>query len=402
MIKYKYPLLFILSILMLFVDFYYPFILVVFLLVIFSGRKIKKININLDNKFIFFFIIYYFLTTIIGYLLGYTSVKNILEFILKFIIIPLIIYNCVPSESKDLNKIYKLLNNIIFIFALYGLVEFYLKFNFLANFMTIDNKIWLINMNNSFNYQPSSFFIHYNYYGIVLLIGWILNNFNTSENNTHKKIIYNIIYISQIILCQSRISWIAFIVILIYQYKGKNLIRLFMIFIALLLLIFSIGLFNDSISYYINWIFSEKINKIFVYGLEYGSFGQRVGTFMNWFSYCNTKPLLSIFGTGYNSISIVFLPLYSYFKGFPTADCQWTSILVETGIVGLFLMLLSIKRLLKNKRNEIEYIAILMFVIEFFTLDVFSNNIMLMLLYLFIFAMIKNQNNKEEINIKNE
>ena len=85
----------------------------------------------------------------------------------------------------------------------------------------------------------------------------------------------------------------------------------------------------------------KRFSTLFIYGFDDGSLGQRVGTLMNWPKYFHKNNIQGLFGSGFNTIDNVFLNEYSYFRGYMTADCQYVSLLIETGVLGLFIFLYS-------------------------------------------------------------
>lgn len=378
------------------------FLLILRIFVI-KNRRLIKIKFS----WWYVFIGYYGFVTFIGLMTNYVGIKNLIEFILKYIILPIIILGVLPKNKEDLLKTFLGFKNIVFISAIYGFIEYFIKYNILQRFIIIDGRSWIEAMNSSTAYQCSSFFLHYNYYGIVLILGWIITLFLPYKNNIIEAI-FKVLILEQILICQSRISWIAFVVIMIIKTISNNKITIRKLKSVFIFSIISLGIciYYPSIINKFSIFISNRFSNIWTYGFQDGSLGQRLGTLQNWIHYFQTNLFKGIFGTGYQSINVDYMNKYSYFAGYSTADCQYTVFLVEIGVIGTIVFLFAaINNILKKTNSciisNIAKYTFIMFLIEGITLDLISNNIMLSLLYFVIIGeyLMKKYIN---INLRNE
>lgn len=370
--------------------------------------RLNKINdsIKVHKKGGFkYFILYYVIVSTFGLIVDYVGIKNYIELLMKYIFLPTIIFYLIPNEVHERITMLKVLKTLIYASAIYGFIESIIKYNYMVNFVQLDIKGWMSMMNGSSNYQPCSFFLHYNYYGCVLILGLIIARYIPYKNK-FLNYSYWAIVLEQILICQSRICWIALIVISIIavlqsnRITHKGLKKIIVVILAILCII----IFKPSLIVYLGEFISRRFSRFWIYGFEDGSLGQRLGTLMNWPIYFQNNTLKGIFGTGYQSISVEYMNEYSYFKGYSTADCQLTVYLVETGIIGITILLLSIIGFLKQKRYDcdekvkpfkIGKIGFIAYIVESFTLDIVSNNIILSLVLLMI--LIGNKRQTEEL-----
>ena len=364
------------------------------LIKIFSIKRCSK-SYRIQVSWWKLFVIYYFFISTIGVIKEYLDIKDLVEFIIKYICFPIIIINIIPKDKDDIKKLLIILKNIIFFAAIYGLIESIIKYNLLANIIVIENKSWIMDMNKLGNYQCSSFFLHYNYYGCILIVGWIIDLFYPYKKTITSNI-YKVLIIEQIVVCQSRICWIAFAFLILYRMiKSKKInnrkIQFFIIsmFIILVFIIFEPSFFNKFGTFFL-----KRFSRIWKYGFNDGSLGQRLGTLMNWPSYFKENIIRGIYGTGYQSVTKYYMQNYSFFKGYSTVDCEWTVFLVETGIVGFIIFLITIiKNFTKCNVEEIKKYIIIAFVIEATTLDLVANNTILVLIIFFIVYKYQNRYN---------
>ena len=331
------------------------------LIKIFSIKRCSK-SYRIQVSWWKLFVIYYFFISTIGVIKEYLDIKDLVEFIIKYICFPIIIINIIPKDKDDIKKLLIILKNIIFFAAIYGLIESIIKYNLLANIIVIENIIDLF-----YPYKKT-----------------ITSN------------IYKVLIIEQIVVCQSRICWIAFAFLILYRMiKSKKInnrkIQFFIIsmFIILVFIIFEPSFFNKFGTFFL-----KRFSRIWKYGFNDGSLGQRLGTLMNWPSYFKENIIRGIYGTGYQSVTKYYMQNYSFFKGYSTVDCEWTVFLVETGIVGFIIFLITIiKNFTKCNVEEIKKYIIIAFVIEATTLDLVANNTILVLIIFFIVYKYQNRYN---------
>lgn len=354
-----------------------------------------------------YFVAYYVLISIIGLITNYVGIKNFIELILKYVCLPLFIVLIIPDEYDKRIVMLKALRLLIFISALYGFIECVLRYNFMVNLVQIDSKVWMETMNNTVNYQPSSFFLHYNYYGCILVLGIILIRFIPYKNKIFNLFCW-VLLLEQILVSQSRICWIATLVLLIIEIlhskriTSRHLQRIILVFLCSICII----IFEPSIFPYIGNFISNRFSRLQIYGFDDGSLGQRLGTLMNWPFYYQNNLIKGLFGTGYQSISVDYLKEYSFFKGYSTVDCELTVYLVETGLMGVLILTRAIIQFIKKKSVSsideltvfrIGKMGIVVFIIECITLDIVSNNIMLSLLIAMLLVV-----NKRQVRKNNE
>lgn len=342
----------------------------------------------------FWFVMYYIIVSIVGIFTGYVGLNNFIELLLKYVVLPLIIYELIPSDSDNQVKMLKVLKSFIFVSCLYGLIESIMKYNFMVHIVRLNTKSWMESMNGAANYQPSSVFLHYNYYGCVLILGLVFAFFLPYRRKIWN-FIYWIILLEQILVCQSRICWIATIVLLMLQIVKSKRITSTAVKRTLIIIMtcICVVIFNPDIVTFIGSFIRERFSRLWIYGFEDGSLGQRLGTLMNWPDYFQSNTIKGIVGTGYQSILVNYMKAYSFFKGYSTADSQITVYLVETGIIGIVILSIAIISFFRKKPlncldaqtiSAISKMALVAFCIECVTLDIVSNNIVQVLLLMVI------------------
>lgn len=328
------------------------------------------------EKFTLLFIAYYLLASAVGFAGGLVSAADMVSFCNRYILIPLTVFALLPRQYSSLRKFMQTFKALMFIPICYGLWESIFHFNPLYKVVTIDASSWIRSMNSSLIYQPSSFFLHYNYYSFILVF-LILCSFFFPFKALVWNIIFNALIIEQLIVCQSRMAWIAALLIVFFlfiSYKATYSRKIFILACIFFLGIFLLLVFPQVTSKFLN-LFFQRFSSVVAFGFEDGSFGQRIGTLLNFGKYFAANPLLGISGTGYNSINNFFLEKYSYYSGYSTADNQYTILLVEVGIIGFVLFCLFIYRLLyRIFYTDKRLCAFILFIIfEGITLDLMSN-----------------------------
>lgn len=403
MIKHKIKLMFPLFWICLVVATYMgqgePFLLgttaLVCLIVIKKTNGVLQVHRNCD---VFFplFVLYYILVSAVGILTGYVGFKNSVELLLKYVFLPIIIYVLIPEDYKKRLEMLKLLRNIIFASAIYGVIESLIEYNYMVGFVQLDTKAWMEAMNRASNYQPCSMFLHYNYYGCVLILGFVFALYIPYKRKL-VNMLYWLVILEQILVCQSRICWIAAVVLVMMQIvvSGKITNKKVRNLILVLMGCLCVVIFDPTLFSTIGDFIGKRFSRLWIYGFEDGSLGQRLGTLMNWPTYFQQHIIRGLFGTGYQSIQVEFMKEYSFFKGYSTADCQITVYLVETGIIGVVLLLMALINFFKKKKSENNYehiisnsgkLSLCAFCIECITLDIVSNNIIWSLMLLVIIA----------------
>lgn len=350
------------------------------------------------------FICYYAAVTIIGLLLGYLNLKSFIEFFLRYVCTPLIVLALIPNRFQERIKTVKVLRNCIGISAIYGTIEYFMHYNPIVTVLKISAKEWVDAMNASRVYQPSSFFLHYNFYACMLLSSIVI----TLVFPYKKKVINVLFFIlvtTQLLLAQSRICWIAGGVLLIYHLLGNKCLSLKFIrkVTAITILVFGFILIKPMVLLKLINAIKIRFAPIFKYGFEYGSLGQRVGTLMNWPEYAIDSPLKGLLGTGFNSSSI-YLKDFSYFQGYATTDCQWTTYLVECGLVGTIILVVAILYFLKTKKKSsltyLSKLGLLTYFILSITFDVAGTSFVFVPFVVYIGVSVKGEikeTNKREV-----
>lgn len=322
------------------------------------------------------FCMYYIVVSFVGILLTNVKTIKLMENICMYIGFPLYVNFCLPRKKKSLYKSMIVFRNFIIISALYGLIEQLIKYNPLSRYISNKAVSWLLLFEQSENFQCSSLYLHYNYYGCILVFAYILLSYFPIKNRL-LNIVAKLLLLEQLLFCQSRMSWITFFVVFfiktiishkITQKSIQNII--ICIFVVAFFLLF----FPSALARITNLVYVRFLG-IFMHGMNDGSLGQRLGTLFNWLDYVKNNTAIALIGSGYQSINKVYLPEYSYFKGYSTADCMITTYLVETGIVGMFLIcfFLAKKMLKKHKNEDCSFYFIMLFLMEGLTLDLVSN-----------------------------
>lgn len=359
----------------------------------------KKFIIDKKTFLVYIFLLYYFIITII-------RSQNILGFLSKLVLLPLFIYYLVSQKNFRAERLIKWFQIIIWGCAVFGLIEYLLHFNVMVYFVKIDPVNWIKTMNVSDTYFPSSLFLHYTYYSYILLVGFILSISYPFRNIIVTRL-FQLTLLVNLILCQARISWIAFFVLAIIELISKITVKRvprnkLLYFMLLLLLLFIFGYVFNIFSLFNNFI-SNRFSKLFVYGLNDGSLGQRIGTLGNWKNFLNNNPVSAIFGLGFGGVSN-YLREYSYFSGYNTADSMITIFLVETGIFGfiifVFGIISSFLRAIKGyKINDesskfLTYLLIITLIFSL-TIDFSGNLVILYVFYMLLFSQKNLKDNKE-------
>lgn len=362
----------------------------------------KSIYIKKNIRVWICFIAYYFLVSVIGLATNHVGLNSIAEFLIKLVLLPVSIILLINNNNLQTNikDILLPFRTFIIVAALYGVVETIIKHNYLYNFIIIDARNWIINMNGAERYQPSSLFLHYNYYGFVLLFGLLLI-YIYPISKQYLDVPAKLLLFIQLVLCGSRIAWLAFVVclfvILLYRrtVTNKAIMALWIVVFFLVIIIIIDPTILSKLGHY----FYDRFANIFEYGLKDGSLGQRLGTLMNWPQYFNSNPFKAIIGTGYGSIFVEFMPSYSYFSGFSTADSVITITLVEAGVIGFSLLVLAYIITLKHIINNLYLVlAITVIIIEGLTLDLVANNFILpIIIATIIICFLKDENDERTV-----
>ncbi|HEM4978512.1 TPA: hypothetical protein U1186_001348 [Streptococcus suis] len=340
------------------------------------------------------FIAYYILISI----LNDTEISIV---IIKLMLLPFTIQSFIPNGSEKIIVLIDILKKVMGIVGVFGIIEYFQHYNPLVNIVKINPVLWLEAMNNTLaNYRPSSLFLHYTYFAYVMLIAFCISLVFPYKNSL-KNLLYNSILLVSIFLSQSRIIWIAVAGLILLKFmiedkkvsKNKALISIFSI-----VFIFTVfgGVIEDIIS-----VIESRFFSIFKFGLLDGSFGQRVGTLLNWFTYLGDNIFKGIFGGGYGSTS-EYLMTNSYFMGYNTVDSTITTVLVETGIVGSVLFFIAIaslfyvfiKRL--NKMTKLGLYVLSSTLITSITIDFLANDVILYLFYMVLIVVLRNIQNNEQ------
>ncbi len=389
--EYLFPAYFIGLLLSTYLGFGAYYIVGTFILGIFlSYTVMRTVQIRVLKSFWVLFLAYYLLISLVGMTMGYVGAKNLLEFICKFILLPFSVVRTLP-ERKKIPQMIHVLKIAILVAALFGFVEYAMKYNPMVNVVRLSNRVWMEMMNGRSNYRPSSLFLHYNYYGCVLVMGIVINKYFPFRS-TLKNTAFLLLTLSQLLLCQSRICWIAAAsVAIIWLFTSKVIVNKAGKGTAMLLLFLIIILaFDPAIVLTVGNMISGRFENLFIYGLEEGSLGQRLGTLMNWPKYFSGNTIQGIFGTGFQSVDVYFMRHYSFFTGYSTADSELTVYLVETGIVGVTILLAAICQFMYSQIQiedplaKLCCVGLIAWLIESLTLDLASNNILLCLIVLLI------------------
>lgn len=338
------------------------------------------------------FVGYYIAVSVVGLFTDSVSIKNLIEVVLKYVCLPYLLTQMIPQNESSRAAMLRVLKTVIFICAIYGLAESLIRYNPMVHVVLLDSRAWMASMNHARKYQPCSFFLHYNYYGCVLILGLILARYLPYRNRV-LNLLYWALILEQIAACQSRICWIAAAVLVITeifrctQIKSRTAKGLLAALVgAGCTLAAAPAVWQKGAAF-----IRDRFSRLWIYGFEDGSLGQRLGTLMNWPTYFYHHVAAGFFGTGYHSVMVRFMQEYSFFKGYSTADCELTIYLVETGLIGVMILAAALFCFFIEKHNggpdiptlrKIGKMGLLAYLVECITLDIASNNIILCLLLL--------------------
>lgn len=351
-------------------------------LLIKDGRRI----ISKNYYMLFLFVMYYFIITLINGSLYSTFLVTTKYFSYAIIVIYLL------RSTSNIKSSLMILKTFILFSSIYGIIEYLSSYNFMVNYVKISASEWIQVMNNlpSELYKPSSFFLHYNYFSYIAVVSFCIS-LNIKYSSKIMELLNKVILILVIIICQSRIVWISFSTLLVFNYilfdRNKN---------SIIKKIFATTIIGSSI-YFIATnllgitfdVVSDRIRILTDRGLDDGSVGQRWGTLVRFKDYFLNNGFLGIFGNGYTG-QMKYLKVYSYYDYYETADSMITIFLVETGIIGLILIVLAIINVFRllNRRKTLDRMVILVLiatVIESFTIDFVANDVILTLFYFMLF-----------------
>lgn len=341
------------------------YIILSFVISLLYSKKMDSIRISKSKILVTIFLLYYGVSTIIGVLFGFSEPIQLVKYLVMFFMLPYTIKTILTKNKGELITYFCDLKNIIFISSIYGMYEWIFHKNNLYLLMKIPAANWLISMNNNhMGYQPSSIFLHYTYYASFLLLGFVLCCIYPYKSRIINFLFYSF-FIIQLFATKSRICWIAFIILLIYFMYRKKILTLKSIkkgsLFVLIIIVISVVACIIIRPVFLLSLWEEIIRRfsiLLIYGLRNGSVGQRLGTFMNWPTYFAKYPIIAFFGCGYGSMNNLFLKEFSYFAGYSTADCQYLSVLVETGILGFVIFIMAIIQTLLNKISNSEALSI--------------------------------------------
>lgn len=350
----------------------------------FSNIKNGKTKVINDRIWILF-IIYYLIVTIFGVILGFVDGKGILEFFVQY---PILIFSIVAiiRESHSVENSMKVFKTFILISTIYGLYEAIVKHNILPDIFStpVMNRIEYMN-SLIYKYQSSSLYLHYTYFGVVLLVSVAINMIYPYKNRFINFCFYTLSMLG-LYFSKSRMCLLLAVVIFIYDFYKKDKITVKMLkrglFIIFVFLISVFIFWNPLMSAFGNIYGRFAIVK--KYGFEYGSFGQRIGTLLRIPSYMVEHPLRGILGTGFLSIKLAFLDEYSYFQNYGIADNQMTTFLIEVGIAGTLVAVIGIIKFFKKNRIKRSLSKYLMIIVLFssITLDVIGTIYITVLVFL--------------------
>lgn len=362
-------------------------ILPLFFLVVLQRLLSKQFTfyIKKQNVFLILFVVYYSFVSF----LFLKSTPSLTNFVIRYILLPTIAFG---STSLYINtqriKLFFIgcMKSLVILFAIFGIYEWHTKYNPIGSFITTEAANWIKRMNEFANivYYPSSFFTHYTYFAYVLLVGWLLSLIFPSKNKLFDYS-YKGTVLFALIISQSRMAWITFVIItMIYYFLFVKKVKIsWLISIPTVFIVLNIsGVINKIVE-----LVSSRFDRVISLGYSDGSFGQRLGTLQNVIPYMSEHPIKALIGGGYGSALFDFLPQYSYYFGFQTTDSVLTTYLIEVGIIGCLLLFIAVFIYISsidktNSFNKLTILLLVMTLIEMFFFDFFANNITLFLFYM--------------------
>lgn len=362
-------------------------ILPLFFLVVLQRLLSKQFTFHIkkQNIFLIIFVAYYSLVSF----LFFRSTPSLTNFVIRYILLPTIAFGSTSLYIyTERIKLYFIgcMKSLVILFALFGIYEWRAKYNPIGGFITTGAANWIKRMNEYANivYYPSSFFTHYTYFAYVLLLGWVLSLIFPSKNKLFDYS-YKGTVLFALIISQSRMAWITFVIITMFYYLffGQKIKISWLIGIPI---VFTALNMTGVIKKFFDLV-SSRFDKVISLGFSDGSFGQRLGTLQNVIPYMSEHPVKALIGGGYGSASFDFLPKYSYYFGFQTTDSMLTTYLIEVGIIGCLLLFIALFIYIStidkaNSFNKLTILLLVMTLIEMFFFDFFANNITLFLFYM--------------------
>ena len=362
-------------------------ILPLFFLVVLQRLLSKQFTFHIkkQNIFLIIFVAYYSLVSF----LFFRSTPSLTNFVIRYILLPTIAFGSTSLDRyTERIKLYFIgcMKSLVILFALFGIYEWRAKYNPIGGFITTGAANWIKRMNEYANivYYPSSFFTHYTYFAYVLLLGWVLSLIFPSKNKLFDYS-YKGTVLFALIISQSRMAWITFVIITMFYYLffGQKIKISWLIGIPI---VFTALNMTGVIKKFFDLV-SSRFDKVISLGFSDGSFGQRLGTLQNVIPYMSEHPVKALIGGGYGSASFDFLPKYSYYFGFQTTDSMLTTYLIEVGIIGCLLLFIALFIYIStidkaNSFNKLTILLLVMTLIEMFFFDFFANNITLFLFYM--------------------
>lgn len=249
------------------------------------------------------------------------------------------------------------LKKIFFVIAIYGIFEFILCKNIIANRLGfhIISPYQITAIQNHLIYRVRTVFMHPIVYGNVLVIAIALNYFSSNK----RKWIYYLVFSLNIFLTKSRSTWIVFLIeilILIYIERKNNVSKKIITLIGGILVLLIVILFETDIG-----IFSLILNR-FTELKGSDSLNQRAGVIPVLFNlFFNSSLFQMIFGHGAHASKIIMKNVTIAIKNFGTVDNEWLSVLYDFGIIGITCLLFTLagnfRKLLKANTKVTKSIA---------------------------------------------
>ena len=315
---------------------------------IFFYKRIK-IDIGLKTKKILYYGIYLLIITIIFFHSNYDQNNAVFS---------LIEYGCIFGgiylwiSKIQMNIFWEYFKNAGVIISILCIVEAIIQKPFVGELL--GKHIYI----DSDGYRVAAIFSHPIVCGLFLVIFWIITVY-FPYNSRMKNIIVQFIEITAIAFTKSRSAWLGlgcslFLVIIVsLKNSGTKVDRKYFMYVLLLILLFSV--INISLNLNI-------IESVYTYissriaGSLYAGAGQgniiRIDTMYNSIQYWREGHFVKfLFGSGknYDKIFMKMFPVIKWGKAWTeTIDNQYFTIIHETGIIGLILILYIIFKSLKD------------------------------------------------------
>ena len=340
-----------------------------------------RIKLNKVQTTWLIFVSFTFLSTTLNALTyrtyNFSNLSEVLNNIAAFLYPLLAIY--MICQSVNVKLFFKLYEWLISAFTVLGIVEYitHIQFyRFLISSVDAQNNFLKYGDVSLPDYRMTLIFYHPYYYSVILVI-FLFSLLYFPYKNKVVEFIFFTLGLINLVLTQTRSSWISFIVGLTLFYfqkvKSKSTSRKKYLVTGLLLVVL-ICLFFPTLNNHLNGIFTNRFDSLADGGLS-SSEGVRLGQW-SLIQYLNSLPL-KLFGGGTN-FGIHMLRLHPINGWIVSIDNNYLMLFLDYGIIGILLYVIFIIfniRGLKNANNsanKLIYLSILSMLISSYFFSIYK------------------------------